>query len=651
MCGGDLNASNVESVLACEYCGTTQTIPTSRDEEVTNLFNRAEILRKKCDFDKAEGVYERIVEIDPNESEAYWGLILCKFGIEYVTDPQTSKRIPTCHRTSYDAIVTDEYYLEALKHADVVQKSVYEKEAAEIDRIQKRILAVSSREEPYDVFICYKESDATGRRTRDSVLASEIYHELCNEGFRVFYAAITLEEKLGEEYEPYIFSALNSAKVMLVVGTKPEYFNAVWVKNEWSRFLKIIKRDRSKKIIPCYRDMDAYDLPDEFSHLQAQDMSKLGFVNDLVRGIKKIISIPNAQPQQTVYTQPAVTNETQNRFGTTVRADNGLENAVKRAMVLAEEGDFYGADAWANKCLDIDFECAEAYVVKLMALYKVSTIEGLANAQSSFIENINYKRAIRFAQGGLGERLTEVAKERDYNQAKNMCFDCVTEQDYENVRRLLLPLGDYKDTQALIQMCEEKIQYINTMELREETDKRLLASAISPIAESACRMAHQTKVIERMMLDNDDKRKKKAVSTLIVCIVTIFIFLFSIMSPYVALVLLGTFIATYVMFFKYVGKYMPKNKGLFIFLAVFTLGYFSLAIPIIMGFQIKKCNDSLNAIKEEQNKLKKLEKNFNDIVVEIDDLAIRNRIKQLAYSGYGPLEIAHIISEEQIDYI
>ena len=34
--------------------------------------------------------------------------------------------------------------------------------------------------------------------------------------------------------------------------------------------------------------MDAYELPEEFAHLQAQDMSKIGFINDLIRGIKKV---------------------------------------------------------------------------------------------------------------------------------------------------------------------------------------------------------------------------------------------------------------------------------------------------------------------------------------------------------------------------
>ncbi len=58
---------------------------------------------------------------------------------------------------------------------------------------------------------------------------------------------------------------------MVVIGTKPEYFNAVWVKNEWARFLAHIKNGADKILIPAYKDMDPYDLPEEFSNLQAQD--------------------------------------------------------------------------------------------------------------------------------------------------------------------------------------------------------------------------------------------------------------------------------------------------------------------------------------------------------------------------------------------
>ena len=247
MCGGDLTIAEGVSVCECDYCGTKQTVPTVKEEGLNGLFNRANMLRMKSEFDKAESLYEKILQNDSEQAEAYWGLILCKYGIEYVEDPKTFKRIPTCHRTSFDAVIADENYKAALQYADAHQKSVYEAEAKEIDRLQKEILALSKNEEPYDVFICYKETDEQGKRTQDSVIANDIYYQLTQEGFKVFYAAITLEDKLGSAYEPCIFAALNSAKVMLVIGTKAEYFNAVWVKNEWGRFLKMMKADRSKK--------------------------------------------------------------------------------------------------------------------------------------------------------------------------------------------------------------------------------------------------------------------------------------------------------------------------------------------------------------------------------------------------------------------
>lgn len=290
MCGGNLEIVGNSSVVTCEYCGTNQTISNSRDEVVHNLFNRANDLRIKCEFDRAEQTYEKILEQDNSEAEAHWGIVLCQYGIEYVEDPVSKKRIPTCHRTSYESIITNADYIAAIDNADEEQKEVYQREANEIDAIQKDILNIVKNEAPFDIFICYKETDENGKRTIDSTIANDIYYQLIQEGFKVFYAPITLEDKLGREYEPYIFAALNSSKVMLVVGTKPEHFNAVWVKNEWSRYLKLLKRDRTRLLIPCYKDMDAYDLPDEFAHLQSQDMGKIGFIQDLVRGINKVVS-------------------------------------------------------------------------------------------------------------------------------------------------------------------------------------------------------------------------------------------------------------------------------------------------------------------------------------------------------------------------
>ena len=405
MCGGSLEVTAGATIIECEYCGTQQTLPKTTDESVQSLFNRANLLRQKNEFDKAEAVYEKIIEADETEAEAYWGVILCKFGIEYVEDPKTYKRIPTCHRTSYDSIVADEYYKKALEYADITQRSIYEREAKQIDEIQKGILAIATNEEPYDVFICYKETDADGKRTQDSVIANDIYHQLTQEGFKVFYAAITLEDKLGSAYEPIIFAALNSAKVMLSIGTKPEYFNAVWVKNEWSRFLKMMKKDRSKMLIPCYKGMDAYELPEEFAHLQAQDMGKIGFINDIVRGIKKVIV--KDEPKTTVVKETAVTKET-----------NNTAPLLKRAFLFLEDGKWKDADEYAEKVLDIDPENAKAYLAKLMVQYHAKNQEELKNVSKPFDNNAAYKNLIKFADESLKSTLAGYIKKQKIAKEK-----------------------------------------------------------------------------------------------------------------------------------------------------------------------------------------------------------------------------------------
>ncbi len=365
MCGGSLEIAGGESVAVCEYCGSKQTLPRMDSERKTNLYDRANHFRRNNEFDKAEGIYEQILNEDPTDAEAYWSLVLCRYGIEYVEDPATRHRVPTVNRAQYTSVYADENYKKALENADGLQRSVYEDEAKAIDEIQKGILAISEKEEPFDVFICYKETDAQGRRTPDSVLANELYHELSKEGFKVFFSRITLEDKLGTAYEPYIFAALNSARVMVVLGTKPEYFNAVWVKNEWSRYLALIRAGGKKSLIPAYRDMDPYELPEEFSHLQAQDMSKLGFMPDLIRGVKKLLGAD----------EPKVAPAAQQAVQSTGNAS--LTAQLKRGQQALEDRDWSAAEGFFDKALDMDAECAEAFFGKALAVHRASSGESL----------------------------------------------------------------------------------------------------------------------------------------------------------------------------------------------------------------------------------------------------------------------------------
>ena len=422
MCGGDVQVTD-NTYGTCDSCGSKSTLPKAADERKVNLFNRANHYRRQNDFDKAVQAYENILNEDNADAEAHWGIVLSRYGIEYVEDRATNQRIPTCRRVQNDSILTDADYLAALEFApDEYTKSLYEEEAKKISEIQKGILAISSKEQPYDVFICYKESTEGGSRTKDSTIAQDIYYQLANDGYRVFFAKITLEDKLGQEYEPYIFSALNSAKVMLVIGTCKEYFEAIWVKNEWSRFLALMKKDRSKLLIPCYRDMDAYDIPDELSNLQSQDMSKVGFIQDILRGVKKVLDASKAAGTAAVSPIGAE------------GAVPGVESLMKRGWLFLEDSNWKEADEYFDKALDIHAEYAPAYIGKLCSELKINHKDDLANQAKLLDDMQNYKKALRFADADYKAKLTGynqtiqeyIRKHKDLYETRKKNYNCIS---------------------------------------------------------------------------------------------------------------------------------------------------------------------------------------------------------------------------------
>lgn len=364
MCGGDMELNTDQRCGTCEYCGSTMTLPKVDDEQRAAAFNRGNHFRRIGEFDKALTVYEHIVQEDEADAEAHWCCALCRFGIEYVKDPASGVYIPTCHRASFDSFLEDVDYKAALQYADAVARIQYQKDGEKIAEIQRNILSVSQKESPFDIFICYKESDEHGHRTIDSTLAQEIYYQLTEAGYRVFFSRITLEDKVGQEYEPYIFAALHSAKVMIVVGTKAEYLNAIWVKNEWGRYLALMKEDRKKLLIPCYRDMDPYDMPEQLSVLQSYDMSKIGFIQDLTRGISKVL---NKEEKQTVRETVVVQSEG--------RAN--VDALLKRGYMALEDNEWKKAEDFFEQVLNLNAECAEAYWGKFLSMMKEKSTDTL----------------------------------------------------------------------------------------------------------------------------------------------------------------------------------------------------------------------------------------------------------------------------------
>jgi len=519
MCGGDIELSADKTFGTCEFCGSTMTFPKVDDEQRAAMFNRGNHFRRIGEFDKALAVYERIVQEDEADAEAHWCCALCRFGIEYVEDPNTLEYLPTCHRASFDSFLEDVDYLAALEHSDGVTRRQYQKDAAKIAEVQRGILATSQNEEPFDVFICYKESENDGSRTRDSLYAQDIYYQLTEQGRRVFFSRITLEDKAGTEYEPYIFAALNSAKVMILVTTSADHANAVWVKNEWSRFLSLMRKDRTKLLLPCYRDMDPYDLPEALSVLQSYDMSKIGFIQDLTRGINKVLD--GAKPKQTA--KETVVIQQQSGYAAPL---------LERAFMFLEDGDWAKADDFCEQVLNLEPKNALAYLGKLMAELKVRKREQLKDQAQPFDDRNNYQKALRFADGKLKAELSGIIsfindrnetsrKEGIYQQAL-AAIERESVEGYKEAARLFESVPDYKDSADRAKECLEQVIIIpkkNTYQAAivmmangDENDYRSAASMFKSITGYKDAVAMEKECLEKAEFARKEKLYQKSIS-------------------------------------------------------------------------------------------------------------------------------------------
>lgn len=291
-CGGRLKVESFSKPVICEYCENTVAI-SKNTGAVQNRIERANMLRSNKEFDSARLVYEDILKEYPTDDVAAWGLVLTKYGVEYVKDPRSGKYIPTIHRLNFSSILEDFDYKTAIQFADENNRESYITQAKEINEIQKQALNQVNNFEKFDVFISYKDTDGNDNRTSDSYEAQNIYTRLLEENneLNVFYARSTLQRLAsGIHYEPVIFSALHSSKVMILLGMKLEHFIAPWVKNEWSRFLDMSRRESSnskKLFIVIGPQMSVSDLPFELQSIQVFQMRDSQWSLNLFSSLEK----------------------------------------------------------------------------------------------------------------------------------------------------------------------------------------------------------------------------------------------------------------------------------------------------------------------------------------------------------------------------
>lgn len=289
-CGGTV--SRLNNSYVCDFCHNRWIVDAADDIQAVDRANAWAALRDG-DFEKASQLFENIIIKDPQGHEAYWGRALSRNAIVYVTDLNENKKVPTCNNITEESFTNDVDVKKAISLAPNDIKEGYVQQSEQIEKIRLEWLEKARKEPAYDVFISYKDSDRDNgiERTQDSIDAQDLYNALVNEGYKVFFSRISLRDKISEQYEPYIYNAIKTAKVMIVFGERASYFNSTWIKNEWSRFKTRIEKGEKHKnsLVVAYKGFDPNELPVVLKSRQCLNAGEMTFLSSLIKHIGRVI--------------------------------------------------------------------------------------------------------------------------------------------------------------------------------------------------------------------------------------------------------------------------------------------------------------------------------------------------------------------------
>ena len=401
-CGGQIIFSAEKRLARCPYCGAPNAMPKKREQN-RNL-KYANELRNGGNFTDAAQAYLSVLEESPNEVEARWGRLLSKYGVIYVEDKEKQECHITCRRSVRSSFQNEHDYLEILKLAEPEIREKYEKDAAYIDRVQARIRLLRQQEKPYDVFLCYKETDDHGGRTEDSLEMQKIYNDLSKEGYRVFFARETLKEKAGADYEAAIFAAIESSSVMLVMGTKKEYFESTWVRSEWRRFLEKEDSGDDKVLLPLFRDEK--DFPKEFIYRSIQGYKMEGpYLLDVKSRLVKLLKAEDK------------------RFSL--------------AKVFLQVGEFKKADEKLDEMLQDAPTNAQIWLYKAMAAEEIKEEADFLKVRRRLDENSSFMAAMKFSAEAGKEKLREYleASEKNARESEKQAAEKRSEESPSSERK------------------------------------------------------------------------------------------------------------------------------------------------------------------------------------------------------------------------
>ena len=174
---------------------------------------------------------------------------------------------------------------------------------------------------------------------------------------------------------------------------------------------------------------------------------------------------------------------------------------IKRGHLFLEDLDWQKAIEYFDRVLDIDPECAAAYVGLLCAELKVQHEESLCNNEKSISEHSNFKKAIRFADSKYKTKIEgydpdirehrrqeqehraeqeRQERERVFLTQRDLLIQAMsmatTENEYHSLAERFRTMNGFKDTAELASECDKRHHTLLGCRQREEISAAFFAA-------------------------------------------------------------------------------------------------------------------------------------------------------------------------------
>ena len=156
-----------------------------------------------------------------------------------------------------------------------------------------------------------------------------------------------------------------------------------------------------------------------------------------------------------------------------------VETLMKRGYLYLEDHDWENAKLYFDKSLDADPENSKAYVGMLLSELHIDREEMIVQSPISFAENVNYQKALRFAEEGYKPILEKYNFENILYRGEAIAQNATTEKDFLQAVKIFESAGNYKNA---LERAGTMRQQLSELEKRKANKRQKRIKAIGIIA-------------------------------------------------------------------------------------------------------------------------------------------------------------------------